>query len=141
MIVGIGIDYVEIARIRRSLERFGQIFVQKVLHASEQLALPEDPLLPYFISRFAARFAAKEAAVKALGTGFAGGIGLHDIRVDSLSSGQPLLSFYDKAQERALFLEVGNIHVSLTHTRDHAAAVVVLESLPSSVSPRFQEKF
>ena len=99
MIVGLGIDLVELDRIRHSLDRFGQRFVDKVLHDTEKSALPGAPDLagPQVVAHIAGRFAAKEAASKALGIGFAGGTGPHDIRVTSLSSGKPELSFHGAA--------------------------------------------
>ena len=128
MIVGIGIDLVEIGRIRRSLERFGDTFLRKMMHASETASLSFDLLSPAGVSHVAGRFAAKEAAVKALGTGFSGGIGLHDIRISTLPSGQPILAFFDKAHERASELGAGPIHLSISHSRETAGAVVILES-------------
>lgn len=128
MIVGIGIDLVEIERIRRSLERFGDTFIKKMLHPSELKDFSFDVLSPAATPHIAGRFAAKEAAVKALGTGFSGGIGLHDVRISALSSGKPVLAFYGKAQERAAELGTESIHLSISHSRDTAGAVVVLES-------------
>ena len=125
MIVGLGIDLVELARIKRVLERFGEAFAEKIFHESERALLPAAQ--GKLVSYVAARFAAKEAGVKALGTGFTGGIGLHDVRVHSLASGKPEISFHGKARERAEFLGVRAAHLSLTHARDSAAAVVVLE--------------
>ena len=75
----------------------------------------------------AARFAAKEAAVKALGTGFAEGIGPRDVAVRSLPSGKPELVLSGKAREKADALGVKKLPLTLTHTRDNAAAVVILE--------------
>ena len=130
MIIGLGIDLVEISRIHRSLERFGDHFLQKVLHPEELADMPgvKDLLSLPFAARIAARFAAKEAGVKALGTGFTQGIGLHDLRVHSLASGKPLLAFHNKAGVEAAAQGVLRIHLSLTHGRDTAGAVVVLES-------------
>lgn len=129
MIVGIGIDIVELPRIQRSLERFGMIFISRVLHASEQCELPKDILSPNAVAHVAARFAAKEATVKALGTGFAEGVCLQDVRVATLSSGQPVLSLHNAARARATLLGAANYHVSLTHEKGTAAAVVILETL------------
>ena len=128
MIIGVGIDLVELSRIRNSLERFGHAFACRIMHEKELDALPDDPYSPVGIAHVAARFAAKEAAVKALGTGFSDGIGPRDICVTSLPSGKPVLKFDGKALERARELHVGKVHVSLSHSRDSAAAVVVLES-------------
>ena len=123
MIVGLGMDLVEIERIRRVLQRFGLYFAHKILHASE---IDEKA---NHAAHMAARFAAKEAGAKALGVGFSGGIGFRDIRILSLASGKPEVIFYGKALEQARELGVTHAHLSLTHSRNTAGAVVVLESL------------
>ncbi|WP_449242804.1 holo-[acyl-carrier-protein] synthase [Desulfovibrio sp.] len=124
MIRGIGLDVVELARIRAALDRFGPRFAARILTPRELEQLPEADSVP----RLAALFAAKEAAVKALGTGFAGGIGFQSLEIEHLPSGQPRLSLLGPALERARSLGADAAHVSLTHGRDTAAAVVVLES-------------
>ena len=123
-IVGIGMDLVELERIEHSLERFGERFLEKVLTRGERAALSEGNR----VARVAARFAAKEAAVKALGTGFANGIGPADIEVVSLPGGQPALRFCGAAAEAAARLDVCASHLTLTHSRTVAGAVVVLEA-------------
>jgi len=130
MIVGLGMDLVETDRIRQVLERFGERFVTKILHESERTAMAADSRRPTSqeVDRIAARFAAKEAGVKALGTGFSNGIWFQDIRILSLPSGKPEIHFHGKALERAVALKVLHAHVSLTHARDTAGAVVILEA-------------
>lgn len=123
MIRGIGLDLVELDRIRNSLDRFGERLLARILTPGERAALPAGNPVPHV----AGLFAAKEAAVKALGTGFSGGIGFHSIEVEHLPSGQPQLHLLDKALDRAKALGASTAHVSLTHGRDTAAAVVVLE--------------
>jgi holo-[acyl-carrier protein] synthase len=135
MIVGLGIDLVEIKRIRRALERFGLHFVNKLLHASEagtNFSSECDILSMHSVARLAARFAAKEAGAKALGTGLTGGIRFRDICILSLASGKPEVFFHGKALARARALGVTHAHLSLTHARDTAGAVVVLESVQSA---------
>ena len=129
MIVGLGMDLVETDRIRQVLERFGERFMTKILHESERTALATvcHRLTAQEVARVAARFAAKEAGVKALGTGFSDGIWFQDIRILSLPSGKPEIHFHGRALERAAALKVLHAHVSLTHARDTAGAVVVLE--------------
>lgn len=132
MIVGLGIDLVEIERIKRTLVRFGKQFTGRILHESESddLDLTDQALLSsHMAARIAARFAAKEAAVKALGTGFTGGIQFRDIRVFSGHSGKPELQFFGPALKRFYVLGSTVSHLSLTHARDSAGAVVVLEAL------------
>ena len=122
MIVGLGIDIAEMARLAKVYEKFGRRFLEKFLTPTELASLPAQPL-PYI----AGRFAAKEAAVKALGTGFAEGIGPRDVAVRSLPSGKPELVLSGKAREKADALGAKKLHLTLTHTRDNAAAVVILE--------------
>ena len=128
-IIGIGLDLIELSRMERSLHRFGEHFLNRIMADDERSAIPGDPSSPSAraVSHVAARFAAKEAAVKALGTGFAEGIGPRDVAVRSLPSGKPELVLSGKAREKADALGVKKLHLTLTHTRDNAAAVVILE--------------
>ena len=123
MIVGLGMDVAELDRIGKVFENHGERFLAKILTDGERSAMPR-LAVPYL----AARFAAKEAAVKALGTGFRDGISYKDIDVTADARGKPLLRLTGKAGERAKELGVTHVHVSLTHGRDVAAAVVVLEA-------------
>lgn len=125
-IVGLGLDVVELDRIRRIWERFGEAFSRRVLTEAEQARLQAGSAIPYLASRFAA----KEAAVKALGTGFRQGVTFQQIEVATLPSGQPELKFSGVAQDTAARLGVSRVHLSLTHGRDTAAAVVILERDP-----------
>jgi len=123
VIRGIGLDLVELSRIRDSLDRFGERFLARILTPAERAALPEGNAVPHV----AGLFAAKEAAVKALGTGFSGGIGFHTVELAHLPSGRPEMRLLGKALEQARSMGASTVHVSLTHGRDTAAAVVVLE--------------
>ena len=123
MLVGLGIDVAELARIRRALERFGERFARRVCTEREMELWPKaDP-----VAFLAAQFAGKEAAVKALGTGFSGGVTLHCAEILREPSGRPTLHLNGRALEVAESLGVRWLHVSLTHGRDVAAAVAVLE--------------
>jgi holo-[acyl-carrier protein] synthase len=137
MILGIGLDLVELERIRRSLTRFGRRLTEKILHETERVELGpregEQPALA-LVRHTAARFAAKEAAAKALGTGFSAGVGLHDIRVYSLDSGKPEISLHGAALERARTLGAQRTHLSISHTDKTAAAVVILEQVTNETS-------
>ena len=124
MIVGLGIDTTELDRIEKSYMRHKERFVNRILHPNEANALPKNPV-PYL----AARFAVKEAAVKALGTGFTQGIQFQDIEVQSEPSGKPVLQLHNRAAEIADSLGASRYHISLTHGRDIASAVVILESV------------
>ena len=125
MIVGVGLDVVELSRIARSIERFGDRFLNRVLTPGERADLPTIAH-PYV----AARFAAKEAASKALGTGFSQGVGPCSIEVVGGDGRKPELALHGAAAEVARRLGVARMHVSLTHGREVASAVVVLEALP-----------
>lgn len=123
MIIGLGLDVVELQRIKRLIERYGAAFLDRILTPEEQQHVPPHPT-----AYVAARFAAKEAAVKALGTGFSQGIGLQHIAVHNAPSGQPELRLYGPAAARMASLGATRAHLSLTHGRDTAAAVVILEA-------------
>ena len=125
MIVGIGVDIVEVERISRALDRHGDRFVRRVFTASEaeycrRCVHPEQ--------RFATRFAAKEAALKALGTGWAQGLEFLQVEVSNNELGAPAVTFTGKALDRSRRLGVERVHVSLTHHRHFAIAQVVLEA-------------
>lgn len=123
MLVGLGMDLTDIGRMERALQRHGTRFAARILSPAEQEACPD--LLPSFV---AGRWAAKEAAVKALGCGFSLGIGPRHIEILPTPAGKPELRFTGPALERARQLGVRHIHVSITHERTTAAAVVVLEA-------------
>ncbi|MDQ1277470.1 MAG: holo-[acyl-carrier protein] synthase [Thermodesulfobacteriota bacterium] len=124
MISGIGVDLVEIERLGKILERWGDKFAQKVF-ADEEISYCRKHVLPAM--HFAARFAAKEACLKAFGIGLGMGVGLKDIRASRSDRGAPLLIFTDKARMEMEKQTITVAHLSLTHTRRHAMAMVVLE--------------
>jgi holo-[acyl-carrier protein] synthase len=124
MILGSGIDLVEIGRIHDSVERFGKRFLDRIFTSTEQ---------SYCLRKrrsaesLAVRFAAKEAGAKALGTGFSQGVNWPDIEVVRETGGRPTLRFHGRAAEIAGRLGVANVALSLTHGSDVAVASVVLE--------------
>jgi len=124
MVRGIGIDLLETERLERALSEHGDRFEQRVFTALEleQCRKRKDRTLA-----LAARFAAKEACMKALGTGWAQGIGFRQIEIASADNGRPELRLTGAAAERARELGVTTLHVSLTHQPSSVAAVVVLE--------------
>ena len=124
MVVGLGIDLVETARLGRALARTSG-FESRVFTEGESAdcAARGDR-----VQALAARFAAKEACLKALGTGWAGGLGFRQVEVVRETSGSPTLRLHGAAAARAASLGVTRIHVSLTHQASAAAAVVLLES-------------
>jgi holo-[acyl-carrier protein] synthase len=125
MIYGVGTDLIEIRRVERALERFGERFARRILC---------DPELARFRAHrqpaayLAKRFAAKEAFTKALGTGIHAPANWHGVWVVNLRSGKPQLEFSPAL--RALLEQRGvrRSHVSLTDEREMACATVILES-------------
>ncbi len=124
MILGCGIDLAEVERIRRSIERFGERFLERIYTAGER-AYAERKRNRY--ERYAARFAAKEAGMKALGTGWAGGVTWKDFEVVNLPGGKPALRMSGRAAEVAEQLGVRRVSLSLSHTEALAIAQVILE--------------
>jgi holo-[acyl-carrier protein] synthase len=127
MIVGSGIDVVEIVRIQHSMNRFGQRFLDRVYRSGEQAYCLRKK---NSAESFAARFAAKEAAAKALGTGISHGVNWLEIEVVREPSGRPTLRFHGRAEQIAQQLGVIRASLSLTHTEQLAVASVVLEGGP-----------
>lgn len=123
MIKGMGLDLTEMDRMQRNWDRFGLKFAEKILTEREIKELPKKNPVP----RLAALFAAKEAAVKALGTGFAEGIHFKCIEVTHKASGRPVIHFLGKGLEKCEEIGVTSAHISITHSRDTAAATVILE--------------
>jgi holo-[acyl-carrier protein] synthase len=124
MIVAIGIDIIEVARIREVLLRTPR-FRERVFTPAERKYC--DSRGAVAAQHYAARFAAKEAALKALQTGWRGGISWQDVEIASRDSGAPYLIFYHRVRE--LFESSGatEAHLSMAHTSEHAIAEVVLE--------------
>lgn len=125
MILGTGIDLIEVARIASSFERFGERFVNRVL-------LPDE--IAYCLSHknpapfLAARFAAKEAISKAFGTGIGAQLGWQDMEVRRKESGEPFVVLHGKGTELFKARGAQRLLISLTHTENYAAATAILES-------------
>lgn len=126
MILGIGTDLVEIERLARSYARHGDRLIDRILGDRERAAAPA-PDTPRFAAWLAKRFAAKEAAVKALGTGFVGGITLQDIQTIHDKRGAPSLVFAGVAQQRLEEIGGDQVHLSISDDQTHALAFVVIE--------------
>ncbi len=124
MILGTGIDLAEVARIREAVEKYGTRFLERVFTAGE-IAYVETKANRF--ERYAARFAAKEAGMKAIGTGWRGGVRWQDFEVRNRRSGRPELLLHGVAAEVARRMGVERIHLSLTHTETMAQAFVILE--------------
>jgi holo-[acyl-carrier protein] synthase len=124
MICGIGIDLVEIYRIEKILKKWGEKFTGRVYSESEieYCQKRAHPAVHY-----AARFAAKEAYLKSIGIGLAGGVRLKDIEVIRNQQGKPDLNLHNKAKTILNRYGTPAVHLSITHTKNYATAVVVLE--------------
>ncbi len=125
MILGTGIDLIEVARIRAALDKFGERFLKRVLRPDEiaYCLKHRDPG-----PRVAARFAAKEAISKAFGTGIGRELSWHDMEIGRKESGEPFVILHD-AGEKLLARRGGRlVHLSLSHTENYAVAVAILES-------------
>ncbi len=124
LIIGVGTDLIEIARIERSVKRFGDAFLQRVYTPGE---------IAYCQSKrnaaesLAARFAAKEAGAKALGTGISRGVSWREFEVRRLPGQRPELHLSGRAAEIAKGLGIRRLALSLTHSRSVSMAVVVAE--------------
>ena len=124
-IQGIGIDIIEIERIKRLSQRWGDRFEQRVF-TSQELTYCGKTLSRY--ARLAARFAAKEATFKALGTGLTIGMHWQDVEICANEVGKPFLLLHGKVKEHAEKLSVVSTYVSLSHAVDYAVAQVILSS-------------
>ena len=125
MIIATGIDLMEIARLEASLSKESTRFRDRVFTPAE-IAYCESRASRF--ASYAARFAAKEAVMKALGTGWAGGVGWHDIEITNDEAGAPSVRLSGIALERFQNLGARRIHLSLSHARDLAIAQVIFEA-------------
>ena len=124
MIVGTGIDIVEINRIKHSIIKYSDRFKNKVFTQKEitYCHSQADPA-----KHFAARFSVKEAVLKCFGTGMTGGILWKDVEVENKKSGQPTLNLYGKGKELFNQLKIKHIHISITHDKSYAVAHAIAE--------------
>ena len=142
MIYGIGVDVLEAARIRNSLERFGDHFLDRLLMPAERAQLARTKRPERFV---AMRFAAKEAIVKAMGTGFAHGVWIRDIGVVQNAWGKPEVVYSERGEVMRRNLGIGDGHVTLTDEAGLIVAVAVLmradappQTLPIQTGPRLE---
>lgn len=125
MILGTGIDIIEVSRIEASHQKFGERFVQRILRPAEiAYCLSHKRPAPFL----AARFAAKEAISKAFGTGIGAKLGWQDMEVGRKDSGEPFVILHEGGQR--LLAERGGriVHLTLSHTENYAVAMAILES-------------
>jgi holo-[acyl-carrier protein] synthase len=125
MILGTGIDIIEVERIRLSYERFGDRFLNRILKPAEiAYCLGHRQPAPFL----AARFAAKEAISKAFGTGIGQHLGWQDLEVGRKASGEPYVILHGQGLCLLDARKGRIVHLSLSHTEQHAAAMAILES-------------
>jgi len=124
MIYGVGTDVVEIERIRRAIERFGERFAQRILCPPEMERFSNHRLKANYLAK---RFAAKEAFTKALGTGIHAPANWHGLWVANLRSGKPVLEFTDSLRMFLKERRITQAHVSLSDEKGVAFATVILE--------------
>jgi holo-[acyl-carrier protein] synthase len=133
MIIGMGSDLCDIRRIQKSLDRFGDRFIQRVYTPIEQAKAERRRNKA---DTYAKRFAAKEACAKALGTGIHHGVYWRDMGVVNLPSGKPTLALTNGAADRLhALMPPGTtpvIHLSLTDEHPYAQAFVVIEAVPAA---------
>lgn len=125
MIFGIGTDIVEVARIKASLEEFGDAFARRILAESELASYQASAIKPRFLAK---RFAAKEAFSKALGTGLRAPATLQNIAVSHDALGKPMLILAPELQALLQSKNISHTHISISDEKNLAAAFVVLET-------------
>lgn len=130
-IIGIGTDIVKVSRIKKSLDRYGKKFAQRILHDNElhifnqhDIDYKKGSISVHYLAK---RFAAKEALSKALGTGIAKGISFDEIEVINNDEGKPELILHGTAAEIAKKLGVENFFISISDEKKYAIAYVTLE--------------
>ena len=124
MILGTGIDIIEVERIASSFEKYGERFVNRILVAEEiAYCLSHRKPAPFL----AVRFAAKEAISKAFGTGIGAQIGWQDMEIRKKESGEPYVVLHGKGAELFAARKAVRIHVTLSHTEHYATAMAILE--------------
>ena len=122
-VLGTGIDIVETARIQDSLDKFGERFLNRCFWPGE-VAYCNGMKFPAL--HFAARFAAKEAISKAFGTGIGHHLGWKDMEIRKRDSGEPYAVLHGKGEELAKARGITEVFVSLSHSKDYAAAQAVI---------------
>ncbi len=123
MVIGVGVDVLEVNRVKRLLDRDDR-FLEKVFTRAE---IGYCQAKHYREQHYAARFTAKEAFLKALGSGWRNGIGWQDVEVVNDELGKPTIRLHGRALEAFRSQRMRRIHLSLSHTREHAVSLVVID--------------
>jgi len=125
MVLGTGIDIIEVDRIRSSFEKYGERFVNRILRPGEiAYCLRHRDPGPFL----AARFAAKEAISKSFGTGIGAQLGWQDMEVGRKESGEPFVILHDGGAKLLAERKARIVHLTLSHTKFYAAAMAILEA-------------
>jgi len=124
MILGTGIDMIEVERVAFSVGRNSGF--REMVFSKGEIEYCETKASPF--QHYAARFAAKEAFLKAIGRGWDSGLALHEIEIVNEPNGKPVLRLSGKTAAALASLTIRTIHVSLSHLKTYASAVVILES-------------
>ena len=124
MILGLGIDIIEVDRVAASYQKFGERFLNRILRPDEIAYCRTHKNPAPFL---AARFAAKEAVSKSFGTGIGAPLGWQDIEIRRKESGEPFVVLHGKGKELLAARGAKNLLVSISHTENYAAVVAVLE--------------
>ena len=119
----VGVDIIEIPRIRQALDRWGERFLRRIYTPEEAAFCRKRP------AQLAARFAAKEAVMKALGTGIRG-VGWREIEVVRERGRAPSVRLHGRARKRAADLKIAELALSISHSREYAVVMVVGETAP-----------
>ena len=126
MILGLGIDIIEVERIRSVHQKHGERFLNRILHPNEvAYCLAHKDPGPFL----AVRFAAKEAISKAFGTGIGAELGWHDMEVGRKASGEPFVILHEGGQKLLRARGARAVLISLTHTQTYASAVAILDGV------------
>ena len=123
MIIGLGLDIIDIRRIKKTFEKYGDRFKKKCFHKNEIL---KSDTRYNSIESYAKRYAAKEACAKALGTGLAKGVFWKDIEVRNNSSGKPYIILHNRAKDILKIKNNYSIELSLSDEKDFALANVII---------------
>ncbi len=123
MIIGVGIDIIEIERIKKAITKNPKI-ISRIFNQEEIGLFEEENFRPNMIAGF---FAAKEATVKALGTGIRG-LQWKDIEIKKTREGKPLIELHNNAKNIAYSKNITNIHISISHSKEYAVAQAIAET-------------
>lgn len=129
MIIGIGIDIIEIDRVKKSVEKFGERFLNKIYTQKElEYCLKKK----YKYQHLAARFAAKEAVYKALATGWNEDVSWHNIEISNEPNGMPIVTLHGKLKK---FLQKGkDLKISMSHSRDYVTCMAIIYKIDSKIT-------